>query len=399
MNNIQIKGVESTLSQVVLEDIKYLKQQLDEVLKSSDQTLIKNLINETEFLLEQAKDDSKTYYEKYVVFTQLTQAWFGAWKHYKNYPEAINLIRSIDHLTNYSTAYSYLFLSLSSINEGKTGKYRDDLERTVSGFLLLSEIVDVFENYFSVSELKQIYSGAKNAIVVSDRNMREYFENDLELSNLVTQLRAYSSLIVLKIQEHISNADLTQNDEWLAQDTLEDAVMTVTGELIRIDFDKRIVVLRYPPSHQEIECIYLEDLEDSMIENRRQKIQVTGQFTLDADGHPIKLTDITRIEPVDLSPIPIREILWHNKKLRFKTPFLLTPKMDDDTEQLYIVEEPEIGLHVFSYTREDLIHEINEQLAMLWEEYAVTTDELATDARTLQAKLLATLEEVENAAS
>lgn len=42
--------------------------------------------------------------------------------------------------------------------------------------------------------------------------------------------------------------------------------------------------------------------------------------------------------------------------------------MDDDTEQLYVVEKPEIGLHVFSYTREDLIHEINEQLAMLWEE-------------------------------
>jgi hypothetical protein len=80
-------------------------------------------------------------------------------------------------------------------------------------------------------------------------------------------------------------------------------------------------------------------------------------------------------------------------------PLLLTPQMDDDTEQLYIVEEPEIGLHVFSYTREDLIHEINEQLTMLWEEYAVTTDELAKDARTLQAKLLATLEEVENAAS
>jgi hypothetical protein len=136
-----------------------------------------------------------------------------------------------------------------------------------------------------------------------------------------------------------------------------------------------------------------------MIENRRQKIQVTGQFTLDADGHPIKLTDVTRIEPVDLSPIMIREIPWHNKKLHLKMPLLLTPQMDDDTEQLYIVEEPEIGLHVFSYTREDLIHEINEQLAMLWEEYAVTTDELATDARTLQAKLLATLEEVENAAS
>ncbi len=398
MNNIQIKGVESTLSQVVLEDIKYLKEHLDDVLNSSDQTVIKNLINETEFLLEQAKDDSKTYQERYVVFRQLTEAWFGAWEHYKNDAEAVDFIRSIDHLTNYSTAYYYLFFSLSLINEEKTGQYRDDLERTVSGFLWLSEIVDIFFAYFSVSELKQIYYGAKNAISVSDRNMRQYFESDLELSNLVTQLRAYSSLIVLKIEEHISKADLTQNDDWLTQDTPADAVMTVTGELIRIDFDKRIVVLRYPPTHEEIKCIYLEDLEDSIIENRRQKIQATGQFTLDADGHPIKSTNVTRVEPVDLSPILIREILWHNKKLRFKSPFLLSPQMDD-TEQLYVVEEPEIGLHVFSYTREDLIHEINEELAMLWEEYAVTKDELAKDARTLQAKLLATLEEVKNAAS
>ncbi len=321
-----------------------------------------------------------------------------AWKPYKNNFEAINIITTLDNLTNYSIAYSYLFLSLSLINEGKTGQYKDDLERIVRGFLLLSEIVDVFTDYFSVSELKQIYCGAKNAISVSGRDIREHFENS-SLSNLATQLRAYSSLIVLKIEEYINKTDLNQNDDWLTQDTPEDAVMTVTGELIRIDFDKRIVVLRYPPTHQEIECIYLEELEDSMIENRRQKIQVTGQFTLDADGHPIKLTDVTRIEPVDLSPIMIREIPWHNKKLHLKMPLLLTPQMDDDTEQLYVVEKPEIGLHVFSYTREDLIHEINEQLAMLWEEYAVTTDELATDARTLQAKLLATLEEVENAAS
>jgi hypothetical protein len=49
MNNIQIKGVDSTLSQVVLEDIHYLKQHLDDIFTSSDQTLIKNLIEETEF--------------------------------------------------------------------------------------------------------------------------------------------------------------------------------------------------------------------------------------------------------------------------------------------------------------------------------------------------------------
>lgn len=203
MNNIQMKGVNSTLSQVVLEDIHYLKQHLDDILASSDQTLIENLIEETEFLLEQANSSFKTYQEKYNVFNQLTNSWFDAWRHYKDMPEAIDLVRSIDHLTNFSTAYSYLFLSLSLINEGKIGKYKADLERIVSGFLLLSEIVDVFVNFFSISELKQIYDGAKNAISVSGRGVEEYFENGLELSNLVTQLKAYSSLIILKVEEQI----------------------------------------------------------------------------------------------------------------------------------------------------------------------------------------------------
>lgn len=128
MNNIQMKGVNSNLSQVVLEDINYLKHHLDDILVNSDQTLIENLIEETELLLEQAKSSSKTYQEKYNTFNQLTNSWFDAWRHYKDIPEAIDLIRWIDHLTNFSTAYSYLFLSLSLINEGKIGEDKADLK-------------------------------------------------------------------------------------------------------------------------------------------------------------------------------------------------------------------------------------------------------------------------------
>lgn len=207
MNHIKMKRVDSTLSQAVLKDIQYLKQHLDGILVSSDQALIENLIRETEFLLEKVKEDSKTYQERYDTFYQLTESWFDAWKHYKDTPEAIDLIRSIDHLTNYSIAYSHLMLSLSLINEGRTGEYKADLERIVSGFFLLSEIVDVFVSFFSISELKQIHDGANNAIFVSARNVTEYFEKGSELSNLVTQLKAYSSLIILKIEEHIKNTD------------------------------------------------------------------------------------------------------------------------------------------------------------------------------------------------
>jgi hypothetical protein len=218
MNNIQIKGIDITISQVVLEDIQYLKHHLDNVFSSSDQILIENLIEETEFSLEQAKDGSKTYQERHVIWKQLTESWFGVWNRYKNTPEAIDLIKSIDYLTTYSMAYSYLFLSLARINEGRTGEYRADLERIVSGFLLLSEIVDVFVSFFSLPELDQIYDRAMNAISISARDVTEYFETDPELSNLITQLRAYSSLIASKVDEHIKNteptlrADLAQSE-------------------------------------------------------------------------------------------------------------------------------------------------------------------------------------------
>jgi hypothetical protein len=221
MNNIQIEGVDSSLSRAVLEDIYSLKKHLDDILTSSDKTLIENLTQEAELLLGQAKDDSKTYHERYVVFSRLTESFFDAWRHYKDTPQAIELIKDIDHLSNYSIAYSYLLFSLSLINEGRIGEYRADLERMVSGFLRLSEVVDVFADFFSISELKQIYDGAKDAISVSARDVIEYFENGSELSKLVTQLRAYSSLIVLKVEEHIKNVESTLEEDTQLKSKLE----------------------------------------------------------------------------------------------------------------------------------------------------------------------------------
>lgn len=102
----------------------------------------------------------------------------------------------MDHFTNYLIAYSYLFRSISCINEGRTGEYQKDLERIILGFSLLSEIVDVFLDFFSNYELKQVYNGATNAISLSNRNVIKYFNNGFEISRLITQLRAYSSLII-----------------------------------------------------------------------------------------------------------------------------------------------------------------------------------------------------------
>lgn len=210
MQDIQIQGIESSFDRVILEDIERLKQGFDGALENSDEILFLNLLDETEFVFNHIKADSRTYQEKYEISSRINKAWFNLWRRYKDYPEAINLIKTIDHLTNYSISYSYLLLSLSQINEGRTGQYADDLERIVSGFLLLSETVDVFSSYFSNSELEQIYHSAKKAVSSSERNLEEYFE-DADLSKLVTQLRAYCTLIMFRIKESTGSSQSLQN--------------------------------------------------------------------------------------------------------------------------------------------------------------------------------------------
>jgi len=183
--------------------------------------------------------------------------------------------------------------------------------------------------------------------------------------------------------------------EWLNIDNREDEIMTVTGELVSIIFDKYKFVIKYPPTNQEIDCFYKEELEVPLMDNRRELIQVTAKYTLNDEGHPTKLTDVTKIEPVDLSPILLKEVSWDNSNLRLKNPIQLTPYMDEESHQLYVVEEPRIGLYVFAYTRENLMDEINEQITMMWEEYAkADSEDLTEDANQLKITLLESIEEV-----
>ncbi|BAQ67121.1 hypothetical protein GM3709_3886 (plasmid) [Geminocystis sp. NIES-3709] len=69
--------------------------------------------------------------------------------------------------------------------------------------------------------------------------------------------------------------------------------------------------------------------------------------------------------------------------------------MDEESSQLFVVEDANINLYVFAYTREDLIHEINEQIVIMWDEYVKDDiEKLAEDAFELRQVLLETFEEV-----
>ncbi|MCZ8066838.1 MAG: hypothetical protein O9287_13075 [Microcystis sp. LE17-20D] len=225
MNSLPSSVERENLGQFLLENLQNITDKLDQIVTDSDRIILDNLLQETQILLEQVKDNSKTYQARADIFCQIDELWFQVWEQYKNEGSAINLIEIINEFTDRVTAYAKLFIGLAQINEGKTGEEKADLIRVVEGSLLLSETIDVFIDMFADSELEQIYQGAKNALSVSNRTITEYFQ-DTDKS-LVTQLRAYYSLIIFRIQErfnpknvssettsHSLTDDLSDLDPW-----------------------------------------------------------------------------------------------------------------------------------------------------------------------------------------
>ncbi|MFM6063919.1 MAG: hypothetical protein ACKPAE_16255 [Microcystis panniformis] len=225
MNSLQTSVEQENLGQFLLENLQDITDKLNQIVTDSDRIILDNLLQETQILFEQVKDNSKTYQARADIFGLINQLWFQVWKQYRDEFSAINLIEIINEFTDRVIAYNQLFIGLAQINEGKTGEEKADLIRVVEGSRLLSETIDVFIDMFADSELEQIYKGAKNTLSISNRTITEYFQ-DTDKS-LVTQLRAYYSLIIFRIQErfnprnvssettsHSLTDDLSDLDPW-----------------------------------------------------------------------------------------------------------------------------------------------------------------------------------------
>lgn len=186
--------------------------------------------------------------------------------------------------------------------------------------------------------------------------------------------------------------------ETLVPAAQREAARVVTGELKNIDFIEHKLTIIYPPTSKELDCLYDEALEDLLYERRRDLIQVTGRVLLDDQGSPKKIIDVSDIRDVDLSPLEI-ETVRHGSVELLVTPVLSAEPYLDESKQLMCIEYQEFDLCVFAATREALLAELHEHLAMLWQEYALANDnELDAHAIQLKQSLLARLTEVAHAA-
>lgn len=176
----------------------------------------------------------------------------------------------------------------------------------------------------------------------------------------------------------------------------EKVLLTITGEIFQVDFNKHTFRLKYSSTNREVRCFYPKLLETKILENRSKLVQVTGDCFLDIEQNPFKVENVSRIAVPDLSAMKIEAVEWKNQKLRFRQPLVISLKYDEETHQLMVAEDSSINLMAFAYTRDELLREINEQVLFMWNKYVKSNREkLAKDALKLRNTLSKRLEEFE----
>lgn len=165
---------------------------------------------------------------------------------------------------------------------------------------------------------------------------------------------------------------------------------TISGLIVGMNFDKHSVRLQRPDG-KILTVGYDGDSERPLIDHRRDWIQVTGDVVYDVDYQPISVKHAHDFVAVDEDDIELGDISFHDVPYRAEPPLRFTVTYDP-ADQLYdLVGEFDISLSADS--RPQLIRDLNEELSVLWLEYAEESpDRLSPKARSLRVQLLGRLQ-------
>lgn len=144
------------------------------------------------------------------------------------------------------------------------------------------------------------------------------------------------------------------------------AVLTLTGELLGVDFNHGTFSLRYPVTRKTLTGRYAKDAEVWLLKHRRKPIQVDGEFTLDAQQRPQACVKAVRFRAVDLAPLVVSGVPLSQGELVLDPPLSLVPTLDEATQQRYEAREDGLGLYAEGTTREELEAEVLGQIAAIW---------------------------------
>lgn len=171
----------------------------------------------------------------------------------------------------------------------------------------------------------------------------------------------------------------------------------VAGTLIEMKFHERRLRLKLLKWGKSIDASYSEEFEPILLEHPRDIIQVHGNVVLGEDGAPQSISDVDEILEVDENLIDIEIVsLPTGALLKARNPLQTLISFDPDS-WLYKAEGP-FDILLYAETRTQIEAQLDEELAMLWSEYAkVNPSVLTAGAKQLQHDLLEAFEEVNDA--
>lgn len=167
---------------------------------------------------------------------------------------------------------------------------------------------------------------------------------------------------------------------------------SVLGELQAIDFASRKVTVLHPASQIRIECSYDDELEEDLLDSRRDLVRVTGQLGRNANGDVVTVSD-ARVETLDLSEVELERLVIGGRLHRIAPALTVTPRLDEDTQQLLVFVDEAFSLRAHGETPDDLLRNVREELVFAFEEYTPLPDERMTlPARRLKQELLSRIQ-------
>ncbi len=161
---------------------------------------------------------------------------------------------------------------------------------------------------------------------------------------------------------------------------------TIAGELTKISFDQHRIVIKHVPTGKSLECSYNPEDEDAILENRDGYLLISGLIELDPRGNPDKISNVTDIRFLDLSPVKFSRIASESLVLELKEPLIVEPQFDDPE---VILPYDDLNIIAAGLDRDDAIQDFEDDFIWLWREYAKADDQsLSNDALTLKNSLL-----------
>lgn len=200
------------------------------------------------------------------------------------------------------------------------------------------------------------------------RSFRDWLPNDEGLTLSLLRGRPTIRAFTKQIRQDV--------DTILEARTFEDLILK--GEIIQTKPPEGTVKLRFPHLGRTMWVTLPRELRRVGIpQTGGQWLELEGRFRCSAWGEPLEPVDIIVRRP-DLSPVELDWVTLRpgEEPLEFSPPLTLPVELDQDTHQLYVVRDEDLGIHVFAYTRLDLEAELVEQFRFLWTEFALA-DEVA----------------------